>query len=179
MGGRAGKGDAILRRRDPGSEAGRWVCLLMVGMSKFKMCKSAQSSSAPRKVVRSNEDERGPNRGPRKAPHTLPISPPCLQDQAAYHCLKCSNPHFSGQATFSIRSFGNDTDAFPVRPHHTKPQCFMLTPTMSPAKPIKALIFSQPCSRTYWGCPMPGQGPGCRPRGSGLASGVTGRPRRP
>lgn len=179
MGGRAGKGDAILRRRDPGSEAGRWVCLLMVGMSKFKMCKSAQSSSAPREVVRSNEDERGPNRGSWKAPHTLPISPPCLQDQAAYHCLKCSNPHFSGQATFSIRSFGNDTDAFPVRPHHTKPQCFMLTPTMSPAKPIKALIFAQPCSRTYWGCPMPGQGPGCRPRGSGLASGVTGRPRRP
>lgn len=96
-GGRAGKGDAILRRRDPGSEAGRWVCLLMVGMSKFKMCKSAQSSSAPRKVVRSNEDERGPNRGSWKAPHTLPISPPCLQDRAAYHCLNVVIPTSAGR----------------------------------------------------------------------------------
>lgn len=52
-------GDDILRQGDPGSEAGRWARLLMVGMglNEFKMCKSAQSSGAPRKVMRVTEEQ--------------------------------------------------------------------------------------------------------------------------
>lgn len=65
------RGDATLLRGDPGSEGGRWVCLPMGGMRKFKMCKSTQSRWAPRKVVRGHEDERGPNRGPWKAPQSF------------------------------------------------------------------------------------------------------------